>query len=279
MYRYIEQAFRLTSDKRLNHAPLKFLASSAAGVAILLIPTVHAMHNGGWEWRLNDSVILEIETADYNCRDYQKASKDESSCTIGAAKAGPADMLLIGDSHAEHLVTGFDYLGKKHNLKIDMWTHYGCPPISGTFVMKKFGSQHWREQCREQIEKWEDFSFLDRQRTKVLTPEHILNVKDCVEQESLIPSLIKIMDTASHVGIVFSDAILLNIALVRAIRILRERLNMEGDIIGMVSCGSEVVEYQLIRMTSQAMAIKGASFNVRSSFVAMRREIPCGCPG
>jgi peptidoglycan/LPS O-acetylase OafA/YrhL len=168
MYRNIEQPYRLSHEKRIKSTPVKFLAAAAAGVAILLIPTVHAMHNDGWKWRLNDSVIFENEAAAYNCRDQQRISKTESSCTSGAERTGPADILLIGDSHAEHLVTGFDYLGKKHNLKIDVWTHYGCPPISGTFVMKKFGTQGWKEQCQEQIGKWENLINSNKYRYIIL---------------------------------------------------------------------------------------------------------------
>ena len=168
MYRYIEQVFRLSPGKRNTSTPLKFLTTSAVGVAILVIPSVHAMSYDGWKWRLKSTETLASEAAEYNCRNIKEISKQESICTSGAEKSGPAEMLLIGDSHAEQLVTGLDYLGKKHNLKIDVWTHYGCPPISGTYVMKKFGRQHWREQCRQQIEQWEQAISSNRYRYIIL---------------------------------------------------------------------------------------------------------------
>lgn len=164
MYRYIEQVFRLSNNKKNESTPLKFLTVSAACVTILTIPTVHAMNNGGWEWRLNDIKVIESKAAAYNCRDRKVISKEESNCTAGAEKYGQAEVLIIGDSHAEHLIAGIDYLGKKHNIKIDIWTHYGCPPIWGTYVMKKFGRDNWRAQCKQQIEEWEQVISSNRYR-------------------------------------------------------------------------------------------------------------------
>jgi len=155
MYRYIEQAFRVSRVAHNESTPLKFLVSSAVCVAFLSIPTVHAMNNNGWEWRLNGGEIAGSEAAAYNCHDRKEISKTESRCTLGADIIGQAEVLLIGDSHAEHLVTGIDYLGNKYNLKVDVWTHYDCPPIWGTYVMKKFGRQHWRATCKQKVTQWE----------------------------------------------------------------------------------------------------------------------------
>lgn len=168
MYRYIEQVFRLRPSIRCKSTPNKFLVSSAVGVAVLSIPAVHAMSNNGWEWRINGSESIENEAASYVCRNHKEISKVESICTAGADKIGQADVLLIGDSHAEHLVTGIDYLGKKYNLEIDVWTHYGCPPIFGTYVMQKFGRQHWREECKQQSTQWEQAISSSRYRHIIL---------------------------------------------------------------------------------------------------------------
>jgi len=155
MYRYIEQAYRVSSVEHSRLTPKKFLASSAVGVAVLSITSVHAMNHNGWEWRLNSIENVRVEAEEYKCRDRKEISKNEFTCTLGADVNGRAEILLIGDSHAEHLVTGIDYLGKKNKLKIDVWVHYGCPPIWGTYVMQKFGRSHWRAQCELQVKKWE----------------------------------------------------------------------------------------------------------------------------
>jgi len=168
MYRYIEQAFRMSPSIHSESTPLKFLVSSAVGVAILSIPAVHAMNHNGWEWRLNGGKGIGSESATYNCRNHKEISADEITCTAGLEKNGSAEVLLIGDSHAQQLITGIDYLGKNNKLKIDVWTHYGCPPIWGTYVMNKAGRQHWRARCKQQIELWEQAISSGRYRYIIL---------------------------------------------------------------------------------------------------------------
>ena len=65
-------------------------------------------------------------------------------------------MLFIGDSHAHNLIPPLDWLGKKYNLRVDVWVHYGCPPLWGTYKVFGDNNRIRRERsCKRTVPKWE----------------------------------------------------------------------------------------------------------------------------
>ena len=70
-------------------------------------------------------------------------------------------VLVLGDSHAEHLTFGLDYLGKKYGFVVDFYVSTGCPPIFGTYKVFGVGGiknpPPRQELCKRQTGKWERF--------------------------------------------------------------------------------------------------------------------------
>ena len=95
---------------------------------------------------------------------------------------------------------------------------------------------------------------LNIDRTFYLPEEQIINTTQLLKTGNLMKRIAYVLGSGSNIGLFMTDAILLNIALLRAIRSLMEEKKINGSIVTMVSFGDETLEYQLIRMTSQAMS-------------------------
>lgn len=155
MYRYIEQAFRLKSGNKKQTPAPQFFGACTLIVIVLLIPAVHAKNNDGWTWRTAGDSLSDEEVSGFRCRD-NKTSKHGTRCTAGIIKNGASNILLIGDSHAEQLITAMDYLGKKNNLKVDVWMLPGCPPIWGTYkIYGESDRKERQETCKTVVSLWE----------------------------------------------------------------------------------------------------------------------------
>jgi len=156
MYRYIEQKFRYKSHVQAGLSPLKFVSVLSLGLVIMVIPAIHMSLTDGWAWRISQSGIPESEVGTYKCRNEKVSPEYERRCTVGAMSQGGARVLLVGDSHANQLITAADFIGKKSNLKIDVWTFPGCPPIWGTYKIYGANSDKIQDMCKELVPKWED---------------------------------------------------------------------------------------------------------------------------
>lgn len=110
---------------------------------------------------------------------YQR--EPNASCLIGVASR-PADLILIGDSYANHFTGMVDVLAKRDGLSVMHYTMDGCPPVKGM----GFGSlASYIEKCRSR----NDFSykFIASHRFKYVllgaswpndgTPEHFARLR------------------------------------------------------------------------------------------------------
>jgi len=156
MFRYIEQPFQFKQTGNEKNTQARFLIAVSAIATLLVLPSIHAWKYHGWEWRIpnyDNSLQNEVTSP---CRNLIIGKQFEKRCNFGNETSGPATVLLIGDSHAEQLMPGLDYLGKKLHLKIHAWTHPGCPPVWGTY--KNFGKNNIpsQESCKATVPKWEE---------------------------------------------------------------------------------------------------------------------------
>lgn len=89
-----------------------------------------------------DSKIIDIELSikskpefgRENCHTSNVEITSNSECFLGDISALNTDVILWGDSHANHFVGVMDELGKQSNLKVQDLTMGNCPPLIGVFV-------------------------------------------------------------------------------------------------------------------------------------------------
>lgn len=172
MYRYVEQPFRLGKTKAVRFSPPAFGLTCALLALVVVFPAANIWANGGWDWRLgekrNEAALLHPikESITEFHRPLAKGVADGGARAFGLGAApedAEAKVLVIGDSHAEHLKHGLDYLGKKYGFTIDFYVATGCPPIFGAHKIYGQGGianpPPRQELCKEQTRIWEDFIF------------------------------------------------------------------------------------------------------------------------
>ena len=186
IYRFVEQPFR-GSTRPSNHlSGWGYIATCLALVAIVAIPAFSAWQDNGWTWRVNydesrGAMLEELSYPDVTCL----PEKNLPGCFIGEDKIGPADILLIGDSHAEHLSTAFDYLGEKYHVKVHKWRLLGCPPIFNT---KKIYAERFREyedKCETVIAQWEHYISRTKPEVVVLAARWGHNIEPLPDSETV----------------------------------------------------------------------------------------------
>ena len=136
-------------------SPWQFVSALSLVLVIMVIPAVHMALTDGWAWRVSESGMPDSEVSAYKCRDSKVSPEYERRCTVGAVIQGPARVLLVGDSHANQLITAADFIGKKSNLKVDVWTFPGCPPLWGVYKIYGANSAKIQEICKDLVPKWE----------------------------------------------------------------------------------------------------------------------------
>ncbi len=155
MYRFVEQPFRYNPRSTTQFSSVQFFTMAMVVVAVTVIPAINAYTHNGWQWRVAEQENTDSNASDFECRDIVRLSKHERFCTAGSENYDAEKVLVIGDSHAGHLITALDYFGKKYNLKIDVWRHSGCPPLWKTYRAYTSGTKR-QESCRELMPRWEN---------------------------------------------------------------------------------------------------------------------------
>lgn len=160
-YRLVEQPSRRGHGANSASRDREFGFRCLAVLSILCAVGWHVAVHDGWRWRTGEAPAIP-DSLRHHFTPGPKEKLDEytSRRIVGADKPGAPDVLVIGDSHAEHLKVGLDYLGEKANLKILIWSHNGCPPVFGT--SKIYGEnanpnfERRTQLCAEQIQAWQD---------------------------------------------------------------------------------------------------------------------------
>jgi peptidoglycan/LPS O-acetylase OafA/YrhL len=168
MYSYIELPYRYRLSKG-RYVDNKAVASRCGLLAAALLSiTCSSWVNAGWQWRIetdhsykaSDLLKLNLKLNDDRtifCPGWRDVPVGRF-CSVGMIDDAPAEVLLIGDSHAEALSPGLDYLGKEIHKKIDVWSFPGCPPIWNTYKIYGTSARKPRQkQCKEIIQKWEKY--------------------------------------------------------------------------------------------------------------------------
>jgi peptidoglycan/LPS O-acetylase OafA/YrhL len=210
MYSHIELPYRYKLSKS-RHVSKKSVAFTCGLLsAALLSVTVSPWVNAGWQWRLDaDHRYNAVDLPKPSCRKSRHVPIGRF-CSVGMTGATPAEILVIGDSHAQALTSGLDYLGKEINKKIDLWTFGGCPPIWNTYKVYGESSRKRRqEKCKQLIPKWEEYVSRSNYKVVILAarwamlfePEeyggvtirrdYLVDVKDPVQDVNIARKLFK----------------------------------------------------------------------------------------
>jgi hypothetical protein len=136
-----------------------FLRACAMALCVLLLPACLIWQGEGWPGRLGaDARRPPAETP-------LRIETDTPGGFIGADRPGAADWLLIGDSHAGHLVEGLHAHGVEENLKIHAFSAPACQPILGA---TKIFPEHFERSQRDCVRYLADLETLLENRRYAL---------------------------------------------------------------------------------------------------------------
>jgi peptidoglycan/LPS O-acetylase OafA/YrhL len=156
-YRFIEAPFRRSArQSQPAEVPAGRPAKRTVGLGLVAAMTCAflgaCMKIDGWAWRLPEAAVaVDTISAQFNpfrksCYGLSRFEADSDDCTIGQPRAdGGYDVLVVGDSHADHFVPGFDNLLKARGLAGRQLTTSSCPPLYGTRLF----SRPDRELCED----------------------------------------------------------------------------------------------------------------------------------
>lgn len=132
--------------------PLRTVALGA-GTSVALGALALAMVAGkGWYWRLDQtSAAVYAAAAASNplrpaCDGHENATRHDEQCRFGTRKAGGFDLLLLGDSNADHFVAMLDEIGTKAGFSGRQVTQSACGPLIGIELAQSTG---YRDNCRQ----------------------------------------------------------------------------------------------------------------------------------
>lgn len=141
-YKYIEQPFR---KKRFDLATSYWKYSSVAAFAIMGYIGINMYTYNGWEWRMKSPVVFENVGDSKNF--HKKFYGGEGYPYKGAVYTDkPADIVVIGDSHARHYMEGlYEVLAKPNNL--NLYNNSGMSCIMLPFFTRTTEGQNWDKMC------------------------------------------------------------------------------------------------------------------------------------
>ncbi len=151
-----EQTSLENGSKRNHQSMPAFFLGLALFASSIFAAAVVIWYDDGMSWRLGPmSDVDVVAERSFDCRPPTQSIDVGKFCRLGAKESSKARMLVIGDSHVEHLRAGFDALGKRNGFSIDFWTSPGCPPLRGTykaFATEDFGKEN---ACQKLGPQWE----------------------------------------------------------------------------------------------------------------------------
>lgn len=167
-YRFVEAPFRRsTRGGRAPQMPVRRLArrTVGAGLAAALACAFLGvgMLSDGWAWRLPkaaaavDSTAARFSPFRGTCHGVDRILAQTDGCTIGAPRPdGGYDVVVVGDSHADHFVPGLHALLKTRGLAGRQLTTSSCVPLYDVRLFRRESGEH----CEDFMPKVREF--LDR---------------------------------------------------------------------------------------------------------------------
>ena len=139
-YHWIETPMRIEHGGSLNpKRPLRWLAVpglgiALAGLALYLVPTLR----GGTEAKVAERLIAaKSDFPNFTRPDCPGAWRQDpnNTCRFGNKSAAGPQVMLIGDSYAEHLFPGLDEAAARADWSLVLLLRSACPPLVEAFVL------------------------------------------------------------------------------------------------------------------------------------------------
>ncbi len=151
-YRLKKKHHKTPSNNKPFYRPLTIHYISITLIAIGIA------HSNGWQWRVENKHTT-FAYKPFSCEELEKieGKQLEKRCLLGDLSTSKKSILLLGDSHAEHLRAGLHEFGLNNAIKFEAWTFAGCPPIWQTYKIYglNFRKPLPRQQyCKELIQRW-----------------------------------------------------------------------------------------------------------------------------
>jgi len=157
MYRYVERPFRARISKVTTTGRRKRFTVLTSTIIAGLTIGIYAFQSEGMPWRIDEDRLTKTsEMPMPGCRLVREVSTFERICEIPGDQAGALRALVIGDSHADQLVPALSYLSREIGIEFRVWTHWGCPPIWGTYKTRTDDPVR-EHSCAEAVRNWETY--------------------------------------------------------------------------------------------------------------------------
>jgi peptidoglycan/LPS O-acetylase OafA/YrhL len=203
MYRFVEQPFRHGAPARWNGR--RTFVVSAGATLLLAAPAAAIWTQAGWDWRVpaerqarSNDQWRSLEFAHCRQRDPQLPA---ALVTCQNDRGASHDIIIWGDSHARHLVSGFSDVFPSSNVHVLFLA--GCVAQSGfEGYVRRSGSPRDDEACVERNRAALNFLLGQRAATIVLSgakrdqPDHLVAPTRYLEAQ---------LRTVGHTVVVMGD--------------------------------------------------------------------------
>jgi len=137
-WKYIEQYFRHLKD---NHRTIIAISLYSIPCVLLFSFYFYAQQQNFFPSRFIESVVLSEQSYRSKpeegrglCHTSNADVKKIESCFVGDLKQSKVEVVLWGDSHANHFIGVIDEIAKEHKLKAQDVTMGNCLPIVGLYI-------------------------------------------------------------------------------------------------------------------------------------------------
>ncbi|MBS0554103.1 MAG: hypothetical protein JSS47_16485 [Proteobacteria bacterium] len=155
MYRKIELPFRHPEQSATSLSKSSYGFVCASLLLLISLPAATVWANAGWQWRVPDlpsEIALQLkDSKQFHVDQFGGAGFPAPDGWISGGEAGVADIVVIGDSHAEQLKTGMkDLLGSGLKKGIYFSTS-SCLVLPG--MTRLTPGTDWDPICKSALEK------------------------------------------------------------------------------------------------------------------------------
>lgn len=152
---YLVERPILSASRRSSFTVYRTWISAALAAAMVIVPASHSWSSDGWQWRYSPEILKLMSSANssngvssYPNSCFLDPSMDPRALNLACyttKRNGKKNVLIIGDSTADHLVDGlYTELAGKVNLY--EWTVAVCPAVRG------YDSAHGNPGCKAAME-------------------------------------------------------------------------------------------------------------------------------
>ena len=153
LYVAVEQPLRHSGGPR-GLSGRAFAALVVPVALALMAVSLHASLSDGWYWRLDDDAArLARPRLPGDVKELYWSEEGAPGLLVGAKSGAPAKVLVIGDSHAEHLKRGLAHVGRERGLAFRVWAEPYCVPLLGVVGIHD-GKQ--TERCADLNRRWRE---------------------------------------------------------------------------------------------------------------------------